>query len=258
MRITTTDPSTFWARIDASVTRSEGGESNRITSKSAPSRSNRASNAALPTISAGLGGGLPQGNTERPSTSVPRIACSCVRSPARMPTRPPWFSMSNRRWSRGRRMSVSTRSTFCPERAIVTAMLEQTVVLPSCGPAEVIMILRSGFLVPRNIRLVRTDRSASEACDRGLSMANNCRSSSPRLTRGSTPSSRTWKRCEISERSWIVRSAASRSRAAPRPATIAASRAAASWSGMLGKLGRRGFEAYSMMLTLDVSAFRAS
>ncbi|CAH0327724.1 hypothetical protein SRABI128_06399 [Microbacterium sp. Bi128] len=61
----------------------------------------------------------------------------------------------------GRRRSASTRMTFWPPLAIVTARFSATVLFPSPADAEVTTIERIGRFTPANWRFVRSLRNAS-------------------------------------------------------------------------------------------------
>ena len=249
-------PSTFRASTEASVTTRVGGESKKTKSYWAEICSISASKAGLSSISAGLGGRVPQGITWSPSTLVGRITSSGVRSPDSTLTIPSESSASNRSAILGRRQSVSITSTLWPARAIVAATLAQSVVLPSLGLAEVTRIRLIGRWAPKNSRLVRIDRSASAAADLLSVPAKICRLVS--VAAGRMPSGRIRKKVSSSPASRTVLSKASSRKATRGPKSRASSSVPAAFNITWGWLGELGGVAYWMMLTLEASRLRAS
>ena len=72
------------------------------------------------------------------------------------------------RCNRGRRRSLSTSNVRLPDIAIVAPILTVVAVLPSRGPAEVIIIERNGLSLAMNSKLVRMVRTHSAAVEFGF------------------------------------------------------------------------------------------
>ena len=124
--------------------------------------------------SAGFGGGVPAGSTNKFGSSGDRvIACCKVALPVSMLLRPLRGPMPRALWTPGRRKSASIKRTFTPFCASTIEQLILVVVFPSCGSALVMRIIFGGAPSEESKREVRSARYDSAIWDCGRDFVTN-------------------------------------------------------------------------------------